>query len=100
MAGLSSLRRRTACSLLWGTVCHHVGREASRFIPSILSRRAALMPDAGPFGAFILLTVCALVTGCHAISGSAPWGNEPIESSQAAGQPSCDSCHAEVAARH
>src|SRR5207245_11546804 len=28
----------TACELLWGTVCHHVEREASRFITSIRSR--------------------------------------------------------------
>ncbi len=26
----------TACELLWGSVCHHVEREASRFIPSSL----------------------------------------------------------------
>jgi hypothetical protein len=26
----------TACQLLWGSICHHVEREASRFIPSIL----------------------------------------------------------------
>ncbi len=26
----------TACELLWGSVCHHVEREAGRFIPSIL----------------------------------------------------------------
>ena len=25
-----------AGSLLWGSVCHHVAREASRFIPSTL----------------------------------------------------------------
>jgi len=28
----------TARVLLWGSVCHHVKREASRFIPSILPR--------------------------------------------------------------
>jgi len=57
------------------------------------------MPDARPLR-LLLLAVCALIVGCHAISGSAPWGNEPIESSHAAAQPPCDSCHAEVAARH
>jgi hypothetical protein len=27
--------------LLWGSICHHVKREASRFIPSILRPRHA-----------------------------------------------------------
>jgi hypothetical protein len=30
----------TACSLLWGSVCHHVEREAGRFIVSIPRERA------------------------------------------------------------
>src|SRR5262249_18018175 len=32
----------TACSLLWGSLCHHVEREASRFIPSMLGSRRAV----------------------------------------------------------
>jgi hypothetical protein len=50
--------------------------------------------------AFLLLAVCALVAGCHALFGSAPWGNEPSESSREAGPASCGACHATVAARH
>src|SRR5262249_33109313 len=39
----------TACVLLWGSVRHHVEREASRFIPSRLSRRWT-NPDQGTGG--------------------------------------------------
>jgi hypothetical protein len=35
----------TARVLLWGTICHHVKREASRFIPSILFLRDRLRQD-------------------------------------------------------
>ena len=37
MAGLSLLAALTARALLWGSICHCVKREASRFIPSILN---------------------------------------------------------------
>jgi hypothetical protein len=33
MAGLLLTAALTAGSLLWGRVCHHIEREASRFIP-------------------------------------------------------------------
>ena len=39
---------------MWGSICHHVEREASRFIPSVLSRRA----DNGYFG-FAVVKVSA-----------------------------------------
>ena len=58
------------------------------------------MPDAGSLRAFLLLTVCTLAAGCQATLEPAPWGNEPSKSWQAAGPTSCDSCHAQVAARH
>jgi len=37
--------------LLWGSVCHHVKREASRFIPSCVQRRRTRSAGVSPAGA-------------------------------------------------
>jgi hypothetical protein len=36
--------------LLWGSLCHHVKREASRFIPSCVQRRLARSAGVSPAG--------------------------------------------------
>ncbi len=41
----------TACELLWGSVCHHVEREASRFIPSCVQERQMRSRGVSPLGA-------------------------------------------------